>query len=42
VEQVLDFFVFDEQFAVARDSELIAPGDPHTGKDVVDMGVDDR
>ena len=41
-QQVVDFFLVDEQFAVSRYPELVAPLDSHTREKLVDVGVDDR
>ncbi len=40
-QQVVDFFLLDEQVAVARDPELIAAAHVHAGEQLGDEGLDD-
>ena len=40
-QQVVDFFLFDEQIAVARDAELVAAAHVHAGEQLRDEGLDD-
>ena len=40
-QQVVDFFLLDEQVAVARDPELIAAAHVHAGEQLRDEGLDD-
>ncbi len=41
-QQVVDFFLLDEQIAVARDSKLVAAAHVHAGEQLRDEGLDDR
>ncbi len=40
-QQIVDFFLLDEQIAVARDPELVAAAHAHAGEQLRDEGLDD-